>query len=111
MFNMRHTKARNFIERAFAVLKMRWGILRCASYYTIKTQIWLIMTCFLLHNFIRGEMPTDHIKAQFDGNVDYNSNIPDAEGAKFVDHVEPSSEWTQFRDNLANAMWIHGQRV
>ena len=35
MFNMRHTSARNIIERAFAVLKMRWGILRSASYYPI----------------------------------------------------------------------------
>ncbi|XP_047964688.1 uncharacterized protein LOC125209123 [Salvia hispanica] len=31
LFNMRHTKARNVIERAFAVLKMRWGILRISN--------------------------------------------------------------------------------
>lgn len=37
MFNMRHSKARNVIERAFGVLKMCWGILRSASYYPIKT--------------------------------------------------------------------------
>ncbi|XP_042042806.1 protein ANTAGONIST OF LIKE HETEROCHROMATIN PROTEIN 1-like [Salvia splendens] len=46
LFNMRHTKARNVIEQAFVVLKMRWGILRSASFYPIQTQIRLIMTCF-----------------------------------------------------------------
>lgn len=30
-FNMRHTRARNVIERAFGVMKMRWGILRSAA--------------------------------------------------------------------------------
>ncbi|XP_042027256.1 putative nuclease HARBI1 [Salvia splendens] len=67
LFNMRHTKARNVIERAFAVLKMRWGILRSASFYPIKMQIRLIMACFLLHNFIRREMAIDPIKSEIDG--------------------------------------------
>ncbi|XP_042012045.1 uncharacterized protein LOC121760450 [Salvia splendens] len=87
--NMRHTKARNIIERAFAVLKMRWGILRCASYYPIKTQIRLTMACFLLHNFIRREMSVDPIEAQIESNVEYTTNIHDVDGADFVDHVEP----------------------
>ncbi|XP_042034187.1 uncharacterized protein LOC121780637 [Salvia splendens] len=74
MFNMRHTKARNVIERAFAVLKMCWGILRSASYYPIQTQIRLIMACFLFHNYIRREMPVDPIEAQLHG-VDEIPNI------------------------------------
>lgn len=110
LFNMRHTKAMNIIERAFAVLKMRWGILRCASYYPIKTQIRLIMTCFLLHNFIRREMSSDPIEAQLDSTVDYASNNLELDGNDYVDHVEPSAKWTQFRDALANAMWQDRQR-
>lgn len=110
LFDMRHTKARNIIERAFAVLKMCWGILRCVSYYPIKTQIRLIMACFLLHNFIRREMPTDPIEAQLVSNVDYTANIPEVDGLDYVDHVEPSAEWTQFRDALANALWLDIQR-
>ena len=66
-FNMRHTRARNVIERAFAVLKMRWGILRSASFYPIKVQIRMIMACFLLHNYIRSVMSVDPIEALIDG--------------------------------------------
>ncbi|XP_042059331.1 uncharacterized protein LOC121803793 [Salvia splendens] len=111
LFNMRHTKARNVIERVFVVLKMRWGILPCASYYPIKTQMRLIMACFLLHNFIRRQMPNDPIEAQLDMNVDYNSVPGETDGVEFVHHVEPSSEWTQFRDDLANAIWQQFQRA
>ncbi|XP_047953066.1 putative nuclease HARBI1 [Salvia hispanica] len=62
IFNMRHTKAHNVIERAFAVLKMRWGILRSPSFYPLQVQVRLITCCFILHNFIRREMDDDPIE-------------------------------------------------
>lgn len=105
IFNMRHTKARNVIERAFAVLKMRWGILRSASFYPIKTQIRLIMTCFLLHNFIRREMEVNPIEVELEGlNATVN---PDEEfmAHEYVDCVETTSYWTDFREGLALDMW------
>ena len=37
-FNMKHSFARNIIERAFGLLKGRWAILRSRSFYPIKTQ-------------------------------------------------------------------------
>ncbi|XP_042047401.1 uncharacterized protein LOC121793462 [Salvia splendens] len=64
LFNMRHMKARNLIERAFAVLKMSWGILRCASYYPIKTQIRIILACFLLHEGTEWKASEDYVKAK-----------------------------------------------
>ncbi|KAI8570668.1 hypothetical protein RHMOL_Rhmol01G0053900 [Rhododendron molle] len=36
-FNMKHSVARNVIERSFGVLKMRFAILRSPSYYPIRT--------------------------------------------------------------------------
>lgn len=105
LFNMRHTKARNVIERSFAVLKMRWGILRSASYYPIQTQIRLIMACFLLHNFIRREMEIDPVEAALDGYIDNLTPEPENIGVEYVDCVEPTAEWTHFRDNLALQMW------
>lgn len=86
----------NVIERAFAVLKMRWGILRSASFYPIETQIRLIMACFLLHNFIRREMNTDPIEAVLEG--ENSVPIPEADYIPhdYIDYVDPTPEWTQF---------------
>ncbi|KAL8511669.1 hypothetical protein ACS0TY_018183 [Phlomoides rotata] len=66
-----YTNSKDFLspyrERAFSVLKMSFGILRSPSYYPIKTQVRLIiMACFLLHNFIRREMPYDPIEKEHD---------------------------------------------
>lgn len=110
LFNMRHTRARNVIERAFAVLKMRWGILRVASYYPIKTQIRLIMACFLLHNFIRRQMVVDPIELQMDRLTENNYEIVDGGAPDHVENMEPSTEWSEFRDNLAEMMWENRQR-
>ena len=110
MFNMRHTKARNIIERAFAVLKMRWGILRSASYYPIKCQIRLIIACFLLHNFIRSQMEADPVEMAFDAispEDATDAGVLDEEGnaMDFVDMVEPSVAWNTMCDTLATNMW------
>lgn len=114
MFNMRHTRARNVIERAFAVLKMRWGILRSAAFYPTKVQVRIIMTCFLLHNFIRSQMASDPIEQALDGghegdNVEHEDEVDNVEhadeGGEFVDVIEPSTEWNQKRDEMALAMW------
>ena len=52
-FNMKHSAARNVIERCFGVLKNRWAILRSPSFFPVKTQNRIILACCLLHNFIR----------------------------------------------------------
>lgn len=47
-------------------MKIRWGILRSASYYPVRVHNRLIMACFLLHNFIRREMEVDPLETEFD---------------------------------------------
>ncbi|XP_042009234.1 uncharacterized protein LOC121757827 [Salvia splendens] len=91
--------------RAFAVLKMRWGILRSASFYPIQTQIRLIMSCFLLHNFIRQEMDVDPVEVELD--YDEPAILPEEDniGVDYVGSVEPSAQWTQLRDAHALNMW------
>ncbi|XP_042066675.1 protein ANTAGONIST OF LIKE HETEROCHROMATIN PROTEIN 1-like [Salvia splendens] len=105
IFNMRHTKARNVIERAFAVLKMRWGILRSASYYPSKIQIRLMIACFLLHNFIRSEMENDPMEIDLDNATPIDVGQGEGHATEFVDIVEPSPAWTNMRDTLAESMW------
>ena len=36
LFNMKHARARNVIQRTFGLLKGRWGILRSPSWYSVK---------------------------------------------------------------------------
>nr|XP_051228523.1 protein ALP1-like [Lolium perenne] len=53
LFNMKHSAARNTIERTFGLLKMRWGIIRNPSYYPFDTQVDIILACCSIHNLIR----------------------------------------------------------
>lgn len=60
-FNMKHSSARNVIERAFAILKKRWAILR-SPYYPIKIENHIILACCLLHNYVRNELKKTPLK-------------------------------------------------
>ncbi|CAA0820171.1 Unknown protein, partial [Striga hermonthica] len=100
LYNLRHAKARNVIERAFGILKMRWAILRSCSYYTIRTQNRIIMACALLHNFIRTSMANDPMEALVP-EIPTNGVSTTTNEDVLIDQVEASPEWTQFRDRLA----------
>ncbi|KAL8531311.1 hypothetical protein ACS0TY_008074 [Phlomoides rotata] len=104
-FNMKHTRARNVIERTFGLLKMRWGILRSPSWYPVKTHNQIIMACSLIHNFIRSEMDVDPIEH---GLEDFMSNQDSQEGpqpVEIIDSLESSPEWSLWRDNMAKTMF------
>ncbi|XP_057798201.1 uncharacterized protein LOC131014286 [Salvia miltiorrhiza] len=104
LFNLRHAKARNVIERAFGILKMRWGILRSASFYPVKTQNRLIMACFILNNFIRNEMPVDPIEQQYD-NAAANEDDNLDNDTEFIGAIESSPQWNAERNAISNSMW------
>ncbi|KAL8457040.1 hypothetical protein ACS0TY_035031 [Phlomoides rotata] len=103
-FNMRHTRARNVIERAFGVLKMRFGILRSVAYYPVKTQVRLIMACFLLHNFIRSMMPVNPYEVMLDV-VSSDEDVDEVEPNNNIDGVESTPEWNLMREELSISMF------
>ncbi|CAN1120754.1 Protein ALP1-like [Linum perenne] len=110
LFNHRHSLARSTIERAFGLLKKRWGILRTAGFYDVKTQVRIINACCILHNFIRDESPNDELLNEVDHdltqvsnyNFDYDSDESDEEN---ITSVRTTQEWSSYRDNLAMEMW------
>lgn len=101
LYNIKHSKARNVIERSFSILKGRWSILRSNSFYPIKIQNRIILACCLLHNFIRANMAVDPMEAEYPDLSAEDDDEPD----DFIEEVEASQAWTDWRDNLAMEMW------
>ncbi|XP_016541836.1 protein ALP1-like isoform X2 [Capsicum annuum] len=93
LFNMRHSRARNVIERAFGLLKGFWGILRSPSWYSVKVYNRIIIACCLIHNFICREMEVDPLDIGMEEQAEYQHEN--------IDVVESSEEWTNWRDKLA----------
>ncbi|KAL8483598.1 hypothetical protein ACS0TY_026326 [Phlomoides rotata] len=104
-FNMNHAKAINVIEQAFGLLKKWWAIMRSPSFYPIKILNIIILSCALLHNFIRDEMPNDPL------NEDLRSvTLNQSDDEKFIDSIQPSQAWSDWRDNLAHDMYNNWRR-
>jgi hypothetical protein len=100
---MKHSCARNVIERAFDLLKERWGILGSRSSYLIKIQVRIILACALLHNHVIREMPVDTQESFPCSNL---SEGQDLEGDHII-HLESSDACNEWRDNLAREMFDH----
>lgn len=96
---MRHVRARNVIERAFGVHKKKWTILRSASFYPIKVQNQIILSCCLLHNFIRTHMNVDPIDPDLP-SVTINDDVDD-----LIDQVGSTQQSNAWRDALATSMY------
>nr|XP_023887889.1 uncharacterized protein LOC112000017 [Quercus suber] len=100
-FNMKHSLARNVIEKGFGLLKIRWAILRSPSFFPIKTQNRIIMACCLLYNFIRRVIPVDLVEEELDNDEQLAEGI----NGDPKTHIETSNEWSAWRTNLANEMF------
>ncbi|KAF7826554.1 protein ALP1-like [Senna tora] len=98
-FNMRHSSARNVIERCFGMLKNRWAILRSPSFYPVETHNRLIIACCLLHNLCLQDNALDPVANQA---VFEDTPIEDADP---ITSIEPSDDWSAWRDTLAADMF------
>ncbi|KAK4381054.1 hypothetical protein Sango_3004700 [Sesamum angolense] len=101
LFNLKHSSARNVIERTFGLLKVRWGILRSSSFYPIDVQSKIIIACSLLHNFIRNEMPED----PFEQDLQDSRELGVETGGDCISSVESNAVWSAWRDDLASSMY------
>ena len=99
---MRHSAAQNVIERCFGILKLRWAILRSASYYPVNIQNRYIVGCCLLHNLIRRDNVEDPLDQQLDAfepGTDTNINTP-------IMIMETNDLWSNSREHVANDMFV-----
>ena len=103
---MKHSSARNVIERCFGLLKQRWAILRSPSFYPVVVHNKVIIAFCLLHNYIMKEMP----QVPIDEHVNAVANeVP----GNMIRNVETSYQWTAWRDELAQNMynaWMAGRQ-
>lgn len=100
-FNMRHSSARNIIERCFGMLKLRWSILRDPAFYPIRVQNKYIIACCLLHNLIIRDNLKDPVAEEYDAQE--QPNIP-LEFNPIV-AMERSDAWSAKRDNMGIEMF------
>ncbi|KAL0454243.1 UNVERIFIED_CONTAM: hypothetical protein Slati_0763500 [Sesamum latifolium] len=101
LFNLKHSSARNVIERTFGLLKVRWGILRSQSFYPIDIQSKIIIACCLLHNFIRNEMPDDPLELEIPDDNELGGDT----NADYTGTIESNSASSAWRDALATSMY------
>ncbi|KAA0064821.1 retrotransposon protein [Cucumis melo var. makuwa] len=94
-FNMKHSLARNVIERVFGVLKGRWAIFRGKSYYPLQVQCRTILACVLLHNLIDKEMTYCE---DVDDVDERDSTYAMTTASKIIHYIETTNEWSQWRD-------------
>ncbi|KAH0693392.1 hypothetical protein KY285_020489 [Solanum tuberosum] len=114
LYNLRHSKLRNVVERTFAVLKKRFPILTTPPPYFIKKQGWIVLSCCILHNFIRKWNWQD---SYFEEHME--EEIEDSHGLNDIDSDSDSDEedigrgptdadkqyMCNLRDEIAQQMW------
>ncbi|XP_052624812.1 uncharacterized protein LOC111888675 [Lactuca sativa] len=107
MFNHAHAQLRNYIERAYGVLKARFPILKQMDPYPFPVQKNIVISCVAVHNFIRKYDIEDELFTNFEQNTMVSHNVGGGgnEGQN-IEGIEWGSEavnyMTNLRDQIAN---------
>lgn len=117
LFNLRHARLRNVIERIFGVSKRRFKLMTIAPEYSALTQAKIPCALAALHNFIHLHDPDDFADdgpghggprtATFtlrDIDGDERREFPEEELGRFVSPAEKARA-EAFRDQIAEEMW------
>uniref|UniRef100_A0A830B8Q6 Putative nuclease harbi1 n=1 Tax=Phtheirospermum japonicum TaxID=374723 RepID=A0A830B8Q6_9LAMI len=106
LFNKRHSRLRNVVERAFGVLKVRFPILKGPMpRYSIRRQVNIVIACVVLHNWLRANYRDDWFFTRAErGEFDPDENA-DNEHHILRQSQQDVDIQSQFRDTLAASMW------
>lgn len=116
LFNYRHARLRNVIERIFGVVKRRFKVLVVAQEYSPETQSQLISGLAVIHNFIRAYDPADILDdTEMETATGPNEETAQMERrtAKLAERDVGSEERNRAaerRDAIALAMWNEYRR-
>ncbi|XP_056698511.1 protein ALP1-like [Spinacia oleracea] len=110
IFNYTHSSLRNVIERCFGVLKARFPILRYMPLYDLKRQKYIVLSCCVIHNFIKMCKDGDPLFIHY---ADENVELEDDETTpnESEELVTPSVSQSELRrmakflDRLAKRLW------
>jgi hypothetical protein len=104
LFNLRHSGARNVIERIFGVVKRRFRLMVAAPEYSLEVQGKIIRAICVLHNFIRVHNPDEDLGVT---DVELSRRMPRRSAADFGGSVsaEERTNANMRRDEIAQQMW------
>ena len=79
LFNLRHTHARNVIERAFGIIKLRFCILERPPSYLLLVQVRIFPALAAVHNFIciHDEEDVENLIDEVEQDARRNHSRPD----------------------------------
>ena len=108
LFNHRHARLRNVIERIFGVVKRRFRVLLIAQEYSPEIQSRLISGVAVIHNIIRIYDPTDTLEdTELETEIRPNEET-ESLTAKLAERSvgsEERSRASERREAIALAMW------
>jgi uncharacterized alpha-E superfamily protein len=109
LFNLRHSSARNVIERIFGVLKRRFRILLLAPEYNLAIQARIPASLCAIHNFIRAHDPEEE---QLVVDESHNDALHDSYPETTVNTTRDNDVTASGRrDQIAQDMWEDYQHV
>ncbi|KAF5371195.1 hypothetical protein D9758_004156 [Tetrapyrgos nigripes] len=113
LFNLRHARLRNAVERILGVFKCRFGLVSGVSEYPEQTQIKFISAFAAIHNFICVHEPRDSTPSVYEIGIDGQQHMQAAHRNVSTGGGELSGPATTAeqqrararRDGIAQRMW------
>ena len=109
MYNHVHSSLRNVIERSFGVLKARFPILRAMLSFSLQSQMFIVVACMTIHNFIRLSMSNDRFFCLYE-DENHTEDEDEDEAAATHDDVSGFDNreiciMHQEREKITNMIW------